>query len=102
MIPPFRAIRTATRDLQKLQDALSRVFNSLLSKPLIDGRLLNGIELLSSGSNQVNHGLGQSVRGWIVVSQNADARIWESTSDLPNTTLTLETSNDVTVNLWLF
>lgn len=102
MIPAFRAIRTAVRDIQKLQDALSKVFNSILSKEILDGRLITGIVLSSSGTNEVDHGLGKPIRGWVVVAKNANANIYDSVSSTPNATLILTATANVTISLWVF
>lgn len=102
MIPVFRAIRTGVRDIQKLQDALNKVFNSITAKEIIDGRLISNVVLTTGSANEVNHGLGVPVRGWIVVGKNANANIWSSASSTPNSTLILNTSANVTVSLWVF
>lgn len=102
MIPPFRAIRTAVRDIQRLQDALSKVFNAIQTKQILDGRLIEDIELVSASANELDHGLQRPVRGWIVVGKNADSNVWTSESEIPNRTLILNASADVTISLWIF
>jgi hypothetical protein len=59
---------------------------------------------LSSGINLVQHKLGRKIQGWIVVRQRADARIWDDQDNNVNvtTTLKLETSAAVEVDLWIF
>lgn len=102
MIPVFRAIRTTVRDIQKLQDTLSRVFNGIQSKAILDGRLINDVSLVSSGATEVSHGLGKPIRGWVLVEKDANANVYSSASSTPNSTLVLNTSADVTVSLWVF
>lgn len=102
MIPPFRAIRTAVRDIQRLQDALSKVFNAIQTKQILDGRLVEDIEIVSGTVTELDHGLQRPVRGWIVVEKNANAVVWTSESEIPNRTLNLNTSANVTISLWIF
>lgn len=102
MIPQFRAIRTAVKDIQRLQDALNKVFNSILNKQILDGRLIPNINLLSSSTNEISHGLGNPLRGYIIVNQDASANIYSSVSTTPNSTFILNTSADVTISLWVF
>lgn len=102
MIPKFRAIRTVVKDIQRLQDALSKVFNSIETKQILDGRLISNISLLSASTTEINHGLGKPIRGWVVVGKNANANIYSSASDTPNATLILNTTADVTISLWVF
>ena len=103
MIPAFRAIRTAIKDIQRLQDALSKVFNAIQTKQLLDGKLITGVTLTTAQATEVSHGLGKPIRGWIVVSKNADANIYvASASVTPNFTFLLTTTANVDVSLWVF
>lgn len=102
MIPAFRAIRTAVRDIQRLQDALSKVFNAIQTKQILDGRLVSNVEIASGTITELDHGLQRPVRGWIVVDKNANAVVWTSASEIPNRTLNLNTSANVTISLWVF
>lgn len=102
MIPAFRPISSQSRELQRLQDSLRKLFNALLSKQVIDGRLISGVAITSGAALEVNHGLGHAPRGWVVAGRNANATVWETASDTPNATLVLNASADVTINLWLF
>ena len=102
MIPAFRAIRTAVKDIQRLQDALSKVFNAIQKKEILDGRLINSVALTTSGPAEIEHGLRKPIRGWIIVEKNANAIVYSSVSTTPNATLILNTTANVTVDLWVF
>lgn len=103
MIPLFRAIRTSVADIQRLQESLSKVFNGIQTKQIIDGRLLTDVSLFTGQINEVNHGLGKPYRGWIIVDKDADANVYVTTqSQTPNATILFQTSADVIVSLWLF
>lgn len=102
MIPAFRAIRSSVKDISRLQDALSKVFNAIQKKQILDGRLIENIEISTGTVKEVAHGLQSNPRGWIVVKKNAEATIWETASTLAGRTLSLNASANVTISLWVF
>jgi hypothetical protein len=103
VIAPFRKIRSTVHDVQRVQDAIASVFNAILKKQILDGRIIKDIFLDSSENpTAVKHGLGKEPRGWIVIKQDASASVYQSTSSTPQATLDLNSSADVTVSLWVF
>lgn len=102
MIPALRSIRTTISDVQRLQDALNKVFNAIFQKQILDGRFIENIDLTSASTKEIDHGLGKPIRGYIVVRKNANAVIYESVSSTPNATLILNTSANVRISLWVF
>lgn len=99
MIQPFRKIRTQDKELTQLQNSLARIFLDLLGLEILNGRLIEDVEVTTSTAT-VNHGLNRELKGWIVVKKNADRRVWQT--DITSTTLTLDASATVTVSLWVF
>lgn len=99
MIKPFQKVRTQDKELMQLQNSLSRVFLDLLGLEILNGRLIEDVEVTTSQVT-VNHGLNRELKGWIVVKKNADRRVWQT--DITATTLTLDASATVTVSLWVF
>lgn len=90
---------------QKIDENLRRIgaaYDAVLKSPLLAGSLIEGVSLLSGQSNFVSHGLGRTPRGFIVVSPDADARIWKGPSDSPSTTLVLNTSANVNLSVFVF
>jgi hypothetical protein len=87
----------------KTQDNIATVVQPFLNSRILDGVLLKNISL-SSGVNTVAHKLGRKIEGWIVVRQRADARIWDIQDSNVNvtSTLKLQTSAAVVVDLWIF
>ena len=85
---------------QNYIESLNDLFSSV---PILDGILLKDIALVSTGSNLVHHKLGRASRGFIVVKKSGVADIYNSTvQSLPDSLLSLETSVNVTVSLWVF
>ena len=85
---------------QNYIESLNDLFSSV---PILDGILLKDIALVSTGSNLVPHKLDRASRGFMVVKKSGVADIYNSTvQSLPDSLLSLETSVNVTVSLWVF
>lgn len=90
-------------NLQRVQDNIDQFVKPLKNIPILDGILLEGIEVSTSGSN-FPHKLNRKLRGWIVVSKNANEDVWDlqTSNTLPSKTLILKSSGTVTISLWVF
>lgn len=77
--------------------------NPVLSNPLVDGNLLQGV-VLASGNNVINHGLGRKLQGYIVVLKSANVTIYDtqSTNPHPELTLILVASGAATISVYCF
>lgn len=101
-ILPFRRIRTDNSDIQKLQDSTDETFRSFQKKEILEGRLLEDVAIVSGTAKIVQHKMGRALRGWIIAGKDADARVWETPSTTPRSSLILNASANVTVNIWVF
>lgn len=103
MIPPFRRTQTTDPAIRQLQDATERTVNSIAGRRIVDGVLIEDIEL-SSGDNTIEHKLGRILRGYIVVRRSAACDVYDKqdTNDLDDKTLILNSSAAATVALWVF
>lgn len=72
----------------------------VLANLLVQGSLLKNISL-TTGTNQVNHLLGQTQQGWMITDINGAAQIYRS-QPFNDKTLTLTSDANVTVSLWVF
>lgn len=61
-------------------------------------------QTLNSGTNTIQTGLGYPLTGWYIIRQRAQADIWDSqdSNSSPNTTLILNSSASVNVDLVVF
>lgn len=96
---PFRKV--LQNDINRLQTNIQEFADSVSGIPLLSGTLLEDIEL-SATETKVPHKLGRTVRGWIIVTKNANYNVWRSSSELPKQFLPLTASGDITVSLWVF
>lgn len=98
-LPPFRKLVTQDSVVARLQDTLSAIFSWVSRREILDGILLKGISI-GTTPTAVNHGLGRAAEGFIPVRSNASATIYQTSATA--TTLNLQASSAVTVDLWVF
>ncbi len=96
----FRRVYPADRQLKQLEDNAAEAFGALQVLPLLDGRLVADVDLTTS-SLRVEHGLGRTARGYIVVRSDAAQTVYETAA--PDASYVyLRASGTVTVSLWVF
>lgn len=100
-IKDFKKVAGADADVAKLQQRLEEFFAQFITNPLLDGVLLKQVKL-SSSATQVSHNLGREPQGWLVVNKNANADVWQSSTNLPKSFIALTATADVTIDLWVF
>lgn len=88
------------REIRQAIDFCANVVDQVTTCPLLDGVLLPSQELATSATNHVTHKLGRTPRGYLVIDQDANARIWRVSWD--TMFLDLQTSATVSVRLWVF
>ncbi len=103
-IADYKKAESDRVDVQKLQTNLKQFLRPILKSSIIDGVLVKDLTLVTGSPNTVKHTLGRKLQGWIVVRQRASAIIWDDqdTNMIPSSTLVLQTSANVTVDLWVF
>lgn len=104
MVRRFRFSKATNAEVNSLSRNVVDFANQFYNIPILDGLLIPGIECLASTPTTINHGLGRPIRGYQIVYQNADARLWalDENQTLPSSTLVLNCSANVTINLWVF
>jgi hypothetical protein len=74
--------------------------NPIIANPLNNVSILKNISLVS-GSNVINHGLGQNQQGWFLIDIQGNAVVYRS-APFNNLTLTLTSSAAVTCSIGVF
>lgn len=74
--------------------------NPLLNLPPNQGLLLKNIPLIN-GVTVINHRLGKTMQGWVIIDQDANATIYRS-QPLNNLTLTVTSNAACNISLWVF
>lgn len=75
--------------------------NPVLALPILAGTQINNIVLKSSTPLAINHLLQRLPQGWFVVDNLANAVIWR-TQPLNMNTITLESSANTTVDIYIY
>lgn len=90
-------------DFIALQNILEPILEDYTDRAFSDHLLLES-EAIGTSTTLVNHTLDRTVRGWVIVDTNADARIWRDDTDTNDTTkyLALKASAAVTISLIVF
>ena len=90
--------------LSRVQENVTRTLDDITGRDLLGGIILTDIALVTGRINEVSHLLGDTLTGWMIVDQNAQADIWRDPAVNQNDklTLNLRTSADVTVKIWVF
>lgn len=101
-LPSFKRAYPAGADARQVEDNVANAVGPVLRQPILGGVLVKSVALKAAGPTAVNHGLGRKYQGWWLVDNNADCRIWSGISVFPDKQLTLYTSGDTTVSLWVF
>ena len=101
-------VRTVTGDdaIESVQNSLENSFRSIEACPILDGHLLERIDL-TNGDNSIAHKLGRELKGWIITRHRETASNIidrQKTNTSTDRTLLLNSSLDgtVTVDIWVF
>ena len=100
----FKKVNTAIKDLYQTQENVEQVLTPILNSPIIDGVLVKDVDVGTSDT-VVNHKLGRSPLGWIVIKRNENAVIYESatTNNNRDKVLILKASSATTdTYFWIF
>ena len=92
--------QTDLRDLSLLQTKWKSILDPVISNPMTNMTLLKNI-VLTTGTNVINHHLGQMQQGWVIIDIQAAATIYRN-APFNSLTLSLSSSANVTVSLGVF
>jgi hypothetical protein len=95
---PLRQINTQDQNLQLIQGNVADAIAPLEKSPLTGGVFISAL-FLSIGTNKVAHLLGRTPTRWAIMDLNASATIYRLSWD--DKFLTLQSSTDCTVSLWV-
>lgn len=104
-LPLFYSLRSADPKITPILERLKLIFAQLFSKAIIDGHLLEGVEIQPAIINKIPHKLERFYNGWYIVRVNSQAIFWETATNIRgNEYLYLESTAVVptTVSIWVF
>ncbi len=90
-------------DTMKTQANLSAEILALSKRSIIDGVILKDIRVNTDIT--VNHTLGRDYVGFIVISRNNSASVWNNRTidaNLVGKSIRLQSTADTTISIWVF
>lgn len=87
------------RDLQYTYDTIREWARSVSNCPLINGQLISDVKV-GVAPQTIRHGLGRRPIGLLVVIMDSPVQVFVISRD--DKTLTVESSADATVSVWVF
>lgn len=93
------------RELQELNNNISRVFLSLYPNPLLRDPVIVKAQVFTSGVDLiVNHKLGRAVTGYIVINSNAAVNVYQSatSNSSPTAYIIMKSNANATVDILFF
>lgn len=92
--------QSSIREFMLMQTDWIKKLNPLLAKPQNESSILANVSLVT-GTNTINHKLGQKLQGWQITRQRALASIYDTqdSNTMQDLTLTLVSSAPVVVDL---
>jgi len=87
-------------ELNRVQDNLVEVVNTIADKPIVDGVLIKRVILAAGSDNLVIHGLSRTPSLVLVGTPNTNAVVWQ-TGVVTDSYVVIRTSADCTVNMWV-
>jgi hypothetical protein len=98
----YKKLRTGDRIIDGIQDNIDTVISPIATNDFVYGNILKNITLTFGVANIVKHKLGREAQGYIIIKRNTDGIVWDTSNDFPDRNLTLHSSKDVIVNLYVF
>lgn len=98
----FYKFRSEDQELNRVQEQIEQVLNPLASIALLDGALLENVDLVTATDKNIEHKLSRKYSGYIIVKRSAACDIFDKQSQDDTKFLTLNSSADVTVSIWVF
>ncbi len=89
--------------LDQMQTKWAAIINPVTTNPSNQRSILKNVKLIT-GTNVINHGLGQKLQGWNPVRIRSAATFYDQqdSNQMPELTLVLVSSADVTIDLEVF
>lgn len=101
----YEKYRSDDYELNRVQDKIDEFARAVQTGGIVDGRLVENVDLIANQTNMVYHGLGRRYKGYIVVSINEKVTVQVVDADnlspekyIPLTVVTYP----ATASLWVF
>lgn len=65
----FERVSTDDSTLNRIQERVEDAFLPVTSSSILDGKIINNVELASGTTSIISHNLGRAIKGYIVISK---------------------------------
>lgn len=92
------------QNVNKFQENVDVYLSQITAPFLLDGRLLENVQLLTGAPNLIEHKLGRKPLGFLVVRKRAQADVWDNqdANVFKDRSIDLRSSANVTVDIYVF
>lgn len=87
------------RQVNKVQENVASALQQFITNPLLDG-ILSSSTSVGTSATRIVHKLGRKPLGWLVVQQDANAVVWQTSMD--EEAVTVQASSAVNVTFYFF
>jgi len=101
VLPKISIVQVADSVLQRFIGSVVERINLISDVPFLDGIYHRNISLVT-GTNQINHRLGRLYLGYIILRKTASADIYESGTVDKSKVISVYSTGNVTIDLWVF
>jgi len=100
----YKRVIDQNAPLMQVQQSTVDAFNGLITQnQILYGNFIKNIQLDGVTPVNVAHKLKRKFQGWIVTGINANENVWQTTTQaLPEKFLQLQSSDVVTISIWVF
>jgi hypothetical protein len=97
----FRKTSFKDQNLSQMQQNIDEAFKQYSRLPFVDGNEIKEVALVT-GANSITHKLGRVYRGYFILRKTAAGDVYEGTNDDKLNFLVLQSTANMTVDLWVF
>lgn len=97
-----QALEEVVRVINTMQSNIENSVGSVIRAELLNGRLIENVNLTAAVATSIEHKLDRNYRGWYIVKQNTNANVWQIATESEAKFLQLQTSASCMVSIWVF
>lgn len=97
-LKPYKKLTGLEYNLSKTVQFTEEFNKQFINNPFLVGNVFNAT--ITTATATINHGLGVNPLGWLILDQDADARVWKVSSD--EKSIILDSSATVNIKIWIF
>ena len=103
MLNKLKTFTCVDSEVSRFQSFVFDFTSQLTSKPQLDSRIIEGVELVSGTAKQIEHKLGRKLLGWQIIDIDSNANVWQpATATNKELFLKLQSSANCKISILVF